>query len=81
MLSIKALLAKPFAKRVEKAINKWASAPVQTQEKVFSDLINKAKNTAFGRDHDFGTIHSHADFVKRVPIRDYEALRLQVSES
>ncbi|GGH37776.1 hypothetical protein IA57_05335 [Mangrovimonas yunxiaonensis] len=75
MLSIKALLAKPFAKRVEKAINKWASAPVQTQEKVFSDLINKAKNTAFGRDHDFGAIHSHADFVKRVPIRDYEALK------
>ncbi|KAB8152133.1 hypothetical protein EZY14_015485 [Kordia sp. TARA_039_SRF] len=75
MKSIKALLAKPFAKYIQRKVSKWANNPVQTQEKVFQKLIKDAAHTAFGNDHDFASIHSHADFVKRVPIRDYEALR------
>jgi phenylacetate-coenzyme A ligase PaaK-like adenylate-forming protein len=75
MKSIKALLAKPFAKRIQKKVAKWANNPLETQEKVFQKLIKDAAETAFGKDHDFKNIHTHADFVKRVPIRDYEALR------
>ncbi|AXT18597.1 hypothetical protein D7030_06865 [Flavobacteriaceae bacterium AU392] len=73
--SLKSLLAKPFAKRIERQINKWANSPIKTQDKVFKKLIAEATNTHFGRDHDFISINSHEDFVKRVPIRDYEALR------
>ncbi|MEM9679353.1 MAG: GH3 auxin-responsive promoter family protein, partial [Bacteroidota bacterium] len=75
MPSIKALLAKPFAKRISKKINKWASKPVETQQKVFEDLIARASGTAFGKDHDFISINTHADFVERVPIRDYEGVK------
>ena len=75
MLSIKSALAKPFAKRIFKNIQKWASKPIETQEKVFQDLISTAAGTAFGKDHDFISINSYKDFVKRVPIRDYEALK------
>ncbi|MGH1384873.1 GH3 auxin-responsive promoter family protein [Kordia sp.] len=75
MKSLKALLAKPFAHRIRKKVSKWANNPVQTQEKVFKKLLKEAAHTEFGKDHDFGNIQSHADFVKRVPIRDYEALR------
>ncbi|MFK7747187.1 MAG: GH3 auxin-responsive promoter family protein [Kordia sp.] len=78
MKSLKALLAKPFAKRIQKKVSKWANNPVQTQEKVFQKLLKEAAYTEFGKDHDFGNIQSHADFVKRVPIRDYEALRSYV---
>lgn len=74
-MSIKSVLAKPFAKLVSKKIKKWASSPIQTQEKVFQDLIKQAHNTAFGKDHNFDNISSHKDFVKQVPIRDYEALK------
>ncbi|PTX60454.1 GH3 auxin-responsive promoter [Kordia periserrulae] len=80
MKSIKALLAKPFAKYIQRKVSKWANNPVQTQEKVFQKLIKDAAHTAFGKDHDFGNIHSHADFAKRVPIRDYEALRPYVDK-
>lgn len=38
-------------------------------------LIQKAALTEFGRDHHFGKITSHADFVEHVPIRDYEELK------
>ncbi|HLV38815.1 GH3 auxin-responsive promoter family protein [Xanthomarina sp.] len=75
MFSFKSALAKPFAKRVSKSILKWANKPVETQEKVFQELINTAVITQFGRDHNFISINSHADFVKHVPVRDYEDLK------
>ena len=73
--SLKALLAKPFAKQIQRKVNKWAYHPIQTQDKVFKELISKAEATVFGQDHDFKNIKSHEDFVKHVPIRDYEALK------
>lgn len=75
MFSLKAALAKPFAKRVFKSIQKWSNNPVETQEKVFQKLIAQARATQFGKDHDFISINTHTDFVKRVPVRDYEALK------
>ncbi|WP_299883647.1 GH3 auxin-responsive promoter family protein [uncultured Lacinutrix sp.] len=74
-MSLKALLAKPFAKRIYKSVQKWANNPIKTQEKVFKDLIVNATKTQFGKDHDFISINNYDDFVKRVPIRDYEALK------
>lgn len=77
-MSLKALGAKIFAKRIRKKIDKWASNPVKTQEKVFKNLIKTAENTAFGRDHNFEQIQSFSDFAKNVPIRDYEGLKSYV---
>ena len=75
MISIKALAAKPLAKIVAKKIKKWSSNPLQTQERVFKQLISDAAGTVFGKDHDFISVNNHEDFIKRVPIRDYEALK------
>jgi hypothetical protein len=75
MLSIKSVLAKPFAKRVSIKIKRWSNNPVETQEKVFQNLISEASGTQFGKDHDFISINSYSDFVKRVPVRDYEDLK------
>lgn len=80
MLSLKSTLAKPFAKRVYKKTQKWADKPIETQQRVFQELIASAAGTEFGKDHDFISINSHADFVKRVPIRDYEALKPYVEK-
>lgn len=81
MWSIKSALAKPFAARIHKKIKKWADNPIKTQQKVFEELISQAAGTQFGKDHDFISINSHEDFVKRVPIRDYEALRPYVEKA
>ncbi len=75
MLSIKSALAKPFAKIVFNRIQKWVKNPIETQEKVFQDLISKAAETEFGKDHDFISINSYHDFIKRVPVRDYEDIK------
>lgn len=74
-MSLKAIAAKIFAKIVSRQIKNWASKPEETQQKVFENLIRRASNTVFGKDHDFSNIKSYSDFKSRVPIRDYEALR------
>ncbi|NER18899.1 GH3 auxin-responsive promoter family protein [Spongiivirga citrea] len=74
-MSLKSIAAKIFAKRIQKKIQKWASQPEQTQKAVFQELISTGAATSFGQDHDFISINNHEDFVQRVPIRDYEALR------
>ncbi|RKW12972.1 MAG: hypothetical protein D8H93_14090 [Capnocytophaga sp.] len=73
-MSLKSFLATLWAGHIRKKIDQWAQNPITTQEKVFKTLIQQAKNTAFGKDHRFAEIHSYEDFVKNVPIRDYEAL-------
>tara|TARA_R110000868_G_scaffold173829_2_gene410238 strand:+ start:27898 stop:29400 length:1503 start_codon:yes stop_codon:yes gene_type:complete len=80
MISLKSTLAKPFAKLVYCQIQKWANKPFETQQKVFEELISKAAETKFGRDHDFIGINSFSDFIKRVPIRDYEDLKPYVEQ-
>ena len=72
---IKSFAAKIFAKRIVYKIEKWSKKPVETQQKVFKNLISEAKETAFGKDHDFKNIKSTSDFARNVPIRDYESLK------
>ncbi len=80
MIPFKSTLAKQFAKKVYKSIQKWANNPIETQEQVFKNLIKEASVTTFGKDHNFETIKTHEDFVKQVPIRDYEALKSYVDQ-
>ncbi len=77
-MSLKSVFAVPFAKIVKKKVYKWASNPHKTQHKVFKKLIFEAKNTAFGKDHDFKNIKTYDDFKNRVPVHDYEGLRRYV---
>ena len=75
MLNIKSSLAKPFAKLIRKKIYRWAFNPIETQDKVFNNLITEGVKTHFGKDHDLISVNTHSDFVKRVPVRDYEDLK------
>lgn len=79
-MSIKSVFAVPFAKQIRKRIYKWASQPQKTQQKVFNKLISQAKNTSFGKDHNFSTITSYQEFKKQVPVRDYEALKPYIEQ-
>ena len=77
-MSIKQRIAKQWAKRIVKTTKKWANNPIKTQQKVLKDLVKTAKNTAFGKDHDFESINNYDDFKSRVPVNDYEGLRYYV---
>lgn len=74
-MSLKSSLSKVFAKYIVSKNKKWSENPLETQEKVFKELIASASDTVFGKDHHFDQIKSFSDFSKHVPIRDYEELR------
>ncbi|HET8838389.1 MAG TPA: GH3 auxin-responsive promoter family protein [Flavobacteriaceae bacterium] len=74
-MSLKSNAAKIWAKISRKKIDEWANNPVETQQSIFKSLISNAKNTEFGKRHEFSSIKSFSDFAKQVPIRDYEALK------
>ncbi len=74
-MGIRSLLIRPFARYISRDIAHWSARAVDCQDRIFKDLIRKASQTAYGKDHGFSEIHSHQDFAKAVPIRDYEGLR------
>ena len=74
-MSVKSIAAKLFAKIIHHKTQKWVQNPIESQQKVFQNLLAEAKKTQFGKDHNFAEIKTFEDFAKQVPIRDYEELR------
>lgn len=79
-MALKSFFAKIYARIIAKKVYHWAENPVETQKKVFEDLIQQAKRTQFGKDHAFEKIKSTQDFTQQVPIRDYEGLKSYIEE-
>ena len=74
-MKIKSLLAKPFANYIHKQIKKGMATAVADQENLMASLVKTGAKTLFGKDHSFTEIKTHEDFVKLIPIRDYEAFK------
>ena len=79
-MSLKSFFAKLLAHKIYNKTQLWATNPIETQHKVFLDLIHQAKNTQFGIDHRFDQIKTFDDFKENVPIRDYEGLKSYVDK-
>ena len=77
---MKGLFASAFAVYQHYKNQKWINNPIEAQNRVFKNLINKGLNTQFGVDHNFDAITSYTDFQNKVPIRDYEGLKAYVDE-
>lgn len=77
-MNFKSEIAKIFAKFISSKEVKWIQSPIETQNKIFNELIQVAKNTAFGKDHNFNSIHNYEDFKQNVPVREYEALKTYI---
>ena len=79
-MSLKPFLAKIFARNIYRKTQLWATNPIETQQRVFEDLIRQAEKTQFGVDHHFDQIKTFEDFTKNVPVRDYEGLKSYVDK-
>jgi phenylacetate-coenzyme A ligase PaaK-like adenylate-forming protein len=79
-MNLKSILAKPFASFISKQVQRDRQNAIKDQNSIFENLIKSAAQTQFGKDHQFSTIKNHADFVKQVPIRDYELFRPFIDE-
>ncbi|MCD8740150.1 GH3 auxin-responsive promoter family protein [Mucilaginibacter roseus] len=74
-MGLKASLSKIFAAYVNRQLNKQRKNAVALQKKTFLELIAQAKDTDFGKAHNFDQIRTYDDFKRLVPVRDYEELR------
>jgi hypothetical protein len=79
-MGIRAVLSKPIAAYIARQQKQWNQHPVATQHQVFKYLIHSAKDTAFGKEHDFASIGSYEDFKAKVPVRDYEVFLPYIKE-
>ena len=74
-MGLKGIGSKLYAGIVHRKLKRWSAKPVETQDAVFRQLVNKAKITWFGIDHGFDLIDNYEHFKTLVPLRDYEGLK------
>ena len=48
---------------------------VEDQDAILKYLLKTAKNTDFGKDHQFSAVSNHQEFAQAVPLRDYEQFK------
>ena len=77
-MGFKSMLIKPFANKIARDIDHMAGNAVAAQERVFRQLIQKGRQTAFGKEHGFDAITSYEAFKEKAPIRDYEGLKTYI---
>ncbi|HDZ22816.1 hypothetical protein LCGC14_0402040 [marine sediment metagenome] len=60
-----------YLRHVDRWLQRSGADPAACQRRVFHQLLDRANDTWFGRQHGFVSIKTHADFVQAVPIGDY----------
>jgi len=69
---IRKIYYKPFIKLTKE--------PEKNQWNLLKYILNLNKDTHFGRNHNFISIHSYKDFQNAVPINEYEDLRSYINQ-
>jgi hypothetical protein len=79
---LESLAARPLIRRLTDAVmGRYAvhrtaqldhRSAAKLQQQILLRLVRHARHTRFGQDHDFGRIHTVADYQRRVPLRSYE---------
>ncbi|MBO4316258.1 MAG: GH3 auxin-responsive promoter family protein [Prevotella sp.] len=64
-----------FASRQNNILPQYTKDVEELQQRTLQRLIDRGKNTEYGRSHLFNIIHNYEDFAKNVPINTYEELK------
>jgi hypothetical protein len=54
--------------------------PIDVQKDVFLNLISQAKNTEWGKIHDYKNIKTYKDYIEKVPLQDYTSLAPEIKK-
>lgn len=73
-LSIINSIASWFLKQRIHQIELFLKYPNEVQEEVLMNLLRASENTQLGKQYDYGSIKSYAEFASRIPISSYEDL-------
>ncbi len=73
MKVLNSIITWAFKQRIGQ-VEHFIEHPYKTQSKIFSHLMQTAKDTEFGKAYDFASITTIEQFKNRVPIYNYESL-------
>ncbi len=59
-------------------LERYTNDSEELQRQVLARLINQGRQTEYGRSHHFDSLRSYDDFVQRVPLNDYDALKADI---
>ena len=76
-MSLTRIIQPIFASR-RRALDKYQTQAEQLQMQVLHRLVNKAKDTEWGRNHGFASVNSYEDFAKTSDVNTYEELKLAI---
>lgn len=65
-------IASWFLKKRFHQIELFLKYPVEVQEELLQNLLQKAKHTEIGQEYDFSSVTTYREFANRVPITSYE---------
>jgi len=74
------ILNKFYFARRQKAIEKYAQHAEELQMEVMHHLISSAKDTLWGKDHNFGNIDGYQDFASFMSVNSYEELKSYIHQ-
>lgn len=74
MSIVNALIAWYFKSRLQTVQDALDNA-VAIQKRTLVELIERASQTSFGKEHQFSKIRDYADFASQVPIMDYDDIK------
>jgi hypothetical protein len=73
-MSLTKIASKLFLPRQKELIKHYTS-PDELQHSVLKYLVQKGRETEYGRNHMFDSIDSYDDFAKNIPVNTYEELK------
>ena len=73
-MSLTSIVGKAFLPR-QKSLEHHFTEADALQQRVLAYLINKGKNTEYGRKHLFATMKDYTDFAANIPVNTYEELK------
>ncbi len=74
-------IASWFLKKRFHQIELFLKYPVEVQEELLFQLLQKAKNTEVGKAYDFASINNYKSFAERVPVTTYEDQEAQIERA
>ena len=74
-MSFTSIVGRLFLPRQKKIEQSHVHEAEQTQERVLSHLVSRARQTEYGRKHAFSAVKGYEDFVRNVPVNTYEELK------
>ena len=68
-------IMKTYLRRRFKRIEMMRQNSIQLQDQILQQLIKKAEKTSWGHLYQYESIINRSDFIKRIPLQDYESIQ------